>query len=235
MSGSSEEVVMRVSNVGVCYKQRVSFLKKADYWAVKDVSFNVFRGETIGVIGRNGVGKSTLLKVLTGIIMPDKGSVKSYGHTVALLGLLVGFKQKLSGRENAVMNAMLQGVDKSEIERKLDEIEKFAELEGFFDQPVSTYSAGMRTRLRFAVAMQVNPDIMLVDEVLGVGDASFSKKSGKVIKDRIRSKKTVIVVSHHLETIKELCTRVIWLEGGETKMVGPVDAVIENYKKALPN
>ena len=149
--------------------------------------------------------------------------------------MLVGFKQKLSGRENAVMSAMLQGVEKSEIESKLDEIEKFSELEGFFDQPVSTYSAGMRTRLRFSVAMQVNPDIMLVDEVLGVGDASFSKKSGKVIKDRIRSKKTVIVVSHHLETIKELCTRVIWLEVGETKMVGPVDAVLENYKKAFSN
>jgi lipopolysaccharide transport system ATP-binding protein len=230
---SPHEIALQVRNVGICYKQKTGFLRSTDFWAIKDITFDIKHGETLGVIGRNGVGKSTLLKVMTGIIEPDRGSVDTLGNSVSLLGLLVGFNHNLSGRDNAVMNAMLQGVSRKNIEDKLDEVEGFAELKGFFDQPVRTYSAGMRTRLRFAIAIQVNPDILLIDEVLGVGDASFSKKSGKVIRDRIQTNQTVMVVSHHLDTLRELCDRIVWLDAGETKIIGPAAEVLDSYKKAL--
>lgn len=230
---SQHEMAMQVRNVGICYKQKTGFLRSTDFWAIKDISFDIMHGETLGVIGRNGVGKSTLLKVMTGIIEPDCGSVDTLGNSVSLLGLLVGFNHNLSGRDNAVMNAMLQGVSRKNIESRLDEVEEFAELKGFFDQPVCTYSAGMRTRLRFAIAIQVNPDILLIDEVLGVGDAPFSKKSGKVIRDRVQTNQTVMIVSHHLDTLRELCDRIVWLDAGETRMIGLTTEVLDSYKKAL--
>jgi len=233
MTGIQHEIALQVSGVGVCYKQKTGLFSSSDFWAINNISFDIMHGDTLGVIGRNGVGKSTLLKVMTGIIEPDRGHVNAFGNSVSLLGLLVGFNQTLSGRDNAVMNAMLQGVSQKDIEDKLDEVEAFAELKGFFDQPVRTYSAGMRTRLRFAIAIQVNPDILLIDEVLGVGDAAFSKKSGKVIRERIESDQTVMIVSHHLETLYELCNRVVWLDGGETKMIGPTAEVLDSYKKAV--
>jgi len=233
MTVSQHGIAMQVCNIGVCYKQKAGFIRSSEFWAIKNISFDIMRGETLGVIGRNGVGKSTLLKVMTGVIEPDRGRVNTFDNSVSLLGLSVGFMQKLSGRDNAVMNAMLQGVRRRDIEAKLDEIEEFAELKGFFDQPVSTYSSGMRTRLRFAIAIQANPDILLIDEVLGVGDASFSIKSKKVMENRIHSDQTVMVVSHHLGTLEELCDRVIWIDAGETKMIGPTAEVLSKYKKAM--
>lgn len=235
MTVLQHETAMQVSGIGVCYKQKAGFLRTTDFWAIKNISFDIMHGETLGVIGRNGVGKSTLLRVMTGIIEPDRGYVNTCDSSVSLLGLLVGFNQNLSGRDNAVMNAMLQGVPRKDIETRLDEVEEFTELKGFFDQPVRTYSAGMRTRLRFAIAIQVNPDILLIDEMLGVGDAAFSKKSKKVIKDRIQSDQTVMVVSHHLDTLDELCDRVVWLDAGETKMIGSTAEVLDQYKKAVKN
>jgi len=229
---AQNEIALRVDSVGVCFKQKKGFFQKSDFWAIENVSFDILHGETLGVVGRNGVGKSTLLKVMTGIIAPDRGHVYTYDNNVSLLGLAVGFNQNLSGRDNAIMNALLQGVSKKHIENKLDEIEDFAELKGFFEQPVNTYSTGMRARLRFAIAIQVNPDILLIDEALGVGDASFSKKSAKVIKDRILMGQTAMIVSHHVDTLNELCNRVVWLDSGKTKMIGATEEVLDHYKKA---
>lgn len=227
------ELALRVSRVGICYRQRQGMFRSREFWALDDVCLDLRKGEALGLVGRNGAGKSSLLRVLAGIIHADRGQVETFGHSVALLGLLVGFNQHLSGRDNAVMNAMLQGVEREVIESKLHEVEAFAGLGGFFDQPVRTYSAGMRTRLRFAIAIQVNPDILLVDEVLGVGDAPFSKKSAKVIRERIQSEQTVLVVSHSTGTLKSLCDRVAWIEDGKTRMIGKTTEVLDCYEQAV--
>jgi len=229
----NQQVALRVSNVGVYYKQKTGLLRSEQFWALKDVSFELFKGESLGLIGRNGVGKSSLLKVLAGIINADRGGVETFGHSISLLGLLVGFNQSLSGRDNAVMNAMLQGVEREYIESKLEDIKEFTGLGQFFDQPVNTYSAGMRTRLRFAIATQVNPDILLVDEVLGVGDVQFKKKSEQIMRKRIHSEQTVLVVSHNLGTLRSLCKRIVWIENGVTRMVGDTDEVLECYEKEM--
>ncbi|ATX81418.1 lipopolysaccharide transport system ATP-binding protein [Mariprofundus ferrinatatus] len=223
---------MRVCNIGVCYKQKRGFMRSSEYWALKNVSFDIFHGETLGVIGRNGVGKSSLLKVLAGVIKPDRGHIETMVDSVALLGLQVGFKQTLSGRDNAIMNGMMQGVSRTVMEEKLTEIIGFTELEGFIDQPVCNYSAGMRARLRFAIAIQSDPDVLLIDEALGVGDAGFRKKSAEVIKSRIASDQTVLIVSHDMDTLRGLCQRILWVDQGETRMIGPVDEVLYQYESS---
>lgn len=224
------ENALQLSNVGVCYKRKLGLFKHSNFWAINDISFNVRQGETLGIIGRNGVGKSTLLKAISGIIRPDRGQVNTFGNSVSLLGLAVGFSQKLSGRENTIINALLQGVSKKYILSKLDEIEEFSGLTGFFDQPVNTYSDGMRIRLRFSIAIQVNPDILLIDEALGVGDETFKNKSSKIIKDRARSGHTVIIVSHHPETLTDLCGKLVWIDSGVTKLSGKTEDVLNEYK-----
>lgn len=231
MKNQAKEPVISIRNVGVYYRQRHGLFRSSDYWALKDISFDLYGGETLGVIGHNGVGKTTLLKVLAGIIKPSKGTVLNNNHRISLLALHVGFYPHLSGRENAVMGAMLQGLSKKHIDAKLHEVEEFSELGEFFDQPLRTYSSGMRARLGFAVAVQVDPDILLIDEVLGVGDAAFKKKSADQIKDRIRSNHTVLIVSHNLPSLKELCDRIIWIEDGKTRMEGAPDDVIFAYQE----
>lgn len=226
---------LQLSNVGVCYKKKAGLFKNSDFWAINNISFDVKQGETIGIIGKNGVGKSTLLKVITGIIKPDCGHVNTFGNSVSLLGLAVGFSQKLSGRENTIINALLQGVSKKYILSKIDEIEEFSGLTGFFDQPVNTYSDGMRTRLRFSIAIQVNPDILLIDEALGVGDEAFKRKSSKEIKDRALSGHTVIIVSHHPETLTDLCDKLVWIDSGIAKLSGKTEDVLEAYKCSSKN
>lgn len=223
---------MSFQNAGVHYKKHLKIFRNQGHWALRNVSFDIFHGETLGVIGRNGSGKSTLMKLMAGIINPDEGKRTSAVLSVQLLSLQVGFLGHLSGRENAVMSGMLLGMRKNEVTSRLDAIIEFSELGKQIDDPVRTYSAGMRARLGFAVANETNPDVLLIDEALGVGDARFREKSKAVMSARINSDKTVIMVSHNEETIKQFCDRVIWLEAGTIKLVGDASSVIDAYLQA---
>lgn len=227
--------ILSLHHVGLCYSRRNGFLRRRQYWALRDVSFDLHRGETLGIIGKNGVGKSTLLRVLAGIISPNTGNIKVLrkGMRVSLISLQAGFVPFLSGRENAVLNGILLGASKREIESQLDNIIAFSELKDFIDQPVNTYSTGMRARLGFSVAYHVDPDVMLLDEVLGVGDESFRKKSTEAMKKRIRSEKTVVLVSHSLPLLREVCDRLIWIEDGATKAQGSVTEVLKGYLASI--
>jgi len=224
---------MSLQNVGVSYRRRAGMLRWSRYWALNDISFDLFRGETLGVIGRNGVGKSTLLQVMAGIISPDKGVIVRNDCSVSLLSLQVGFIPHLTGRENAVLSGMLLGIHRVDIEKAMPEIIEFSGLGGFIDEPVRSYSTGMRARLGFSVSIQINPDVILVDEVLGVGDAEFRKKSNVAMRDKISSDKTVVIVSHDENTLKELCDRVIWVDNQGTNETGGVDDVLLSYQKSF--
>lgn len=227
----SEHSIFSLNNVGVNYKSSLSLFKRDDYWALKDVSFDVHSGETLGVIGKNGAGKSTLMKVMAGIINPDKGVVSKNDMSVLLLSLQVGFMPHLSGAENAVLSGILLGMRKNSVIDAMPEIISFSELGDFIDKPVRTYSAGMKARLGFAVAQQADPDVLLMDEVLSVGDAQFRKKSLEAMNERIRSDKTVILISHNEETIRDYCSRVVWINDGCSYMEGSPDHVLAEYNK----
>jgi lipopolysaccharide transport system ATP-binding protein len=226
------EPVLRFQDVGVRYKKSLKIFHNPGHWALRHVSFDVFHGETLGVIGRNGSGKSTLMKLMAGIISPDEGNKQSMASSVQLLSLQVGFLGHLSGRENAIMSGMLLGLRKKDIIARLDEIVEFSELGKQIDDPVRTYSAGMRARLGFAVANQTDPDVLLIDEALGVGDARFREKSKAVMSARIDSDKTVVMVSHNEETIRQFCDRVIWLEAGSIQQSGDTESVVTAYLQA---
>ena len=198
-------------------------------WALKDVSFEVKRGEVVGVIGRNGAGKTTLLKVLSRITEPTRGRVKLYGRLGSLLEVGTGFHPELTGRENIYLNGAILGMKKREIESKFDEIVSFAEVERFVDTPVKRYSSGMSVRLAFAVAAHLQPQILLVDEVLAVGDVEFQKKCIGKMEKIANEGKTALVVSHNMSTVKALCTRAMLLEGGVMKAIGLVDDVVAQY------
>jgi len=198
-------------------------------WALKHVDFTVERGEVIGVIGRNGAGKSTLLKILSRITEPTTGSVKLYGRVASLLEVGTGFHPELTGRENIFLNGAILGMRKAEIERKFDEIVAFAELEKFLDTPVKRYSSGMYMRLAFAVASHLEPEILLIDEVLAVGDAAFQKKCLGKMGDVAREGRTVLFVSHNMVAIQSLCRRALWLDRGEVVENGAAGAVVTNY------
>ncbi len=225
--------VLILENVGVAYRRGRSLRGGELYWALKDISLDLKHGETLGVIGRNGVGKTTLLKVIAGIIAPDRGEIRNAGVSASLLSLQVGFVPLLTGRENAILSGMLLGAPKSRIEQNMDELVAFAELEDFIDEPVSSYSAGMRARLGFSVAMQADPDILLIDEVLGVGDAAFRKKSSEEIQRRIRSNRSVILVSHNTAMMARLCDRVVWIEQGVSRMQGEAGDVLAAYEASI--
>jgi len=207
--------------------------RRQTYWALKNVSFDLFQGETLGVIGRNGVGKTTLLRVIAGLISPDRGRLRGARVTASLLSLQVGFLPHLTGRENGILSGLLLGMRRREVVRKMPEIAAFAELGDFLDQPVNTYSSGMRARLGFAVAFHADPDIILADEVLGVGDAEFRKKSEAAMREQIRSNKTVVLVSHNAASIRQLCDRAVWLENGESRAQGETKDVLDQYLTAL--
>jgi len=197
--------------------------------ALDDISFQVEKGMTFGVIGENGSGKSTLLKVITGIAKPTSGGVHVDGKISALIELGAGFHPEISGRENIFINGIMLGLSKKEITEKFDEIVRFAELETFIDAPVKTYSSGMHMRLGFSVAINVNPDILLIDEVLAVGDASFVPKCLDRIDDFRRRKKTILFVSHDLATVEKICDRVIWLKQGKIQTMGEPKRVVDAY------
>lgn len=229
----NRETLIAVQNVGVRFNTRKSLFGSDYVDALRDVSFNINRGDSVGVIGRNGAGKTTLLRLLGGIIRPDKGEIINNNATTALLALQVGFDAELSGRVNAVLSGMLLGFRKHEVEESLKKIIEFSELGPFIDKPVKSYSAGMRARLGFSVALKMSPDVLLVDEVLGVGDAGFRRKSISVMQEKLKSDQTIVLVSHNANTVKKLCSRAVWIEDGISRLEGDVDEVVGAYERYL--
>ncbi|HSR53040.1 MAG TPA: ABC transporter ATP-binding protein [Acidobacteriota bacterium] len=232
-NGGESQTVISVRSLGVCFKARLGLFRKArPFWALRQVTFDVLAGETFGIIGPNGAGKSTLLRVMAGIRRPTEGSVESNGYDVTLLALQAGFLPYLSGRANVILNGILLGATRRQMVDRMDEVVDFAGLRDFIDWPLWSYSSGMRARLGFSTAYHVDPEVMLIDETLAAGDAEFSRKSAKAIRQRLRSDKTVVLVSHHLESIRSLCQRALWLENGRIRAVGPSSQVVEAYQNS---
>lgn len=213
-------------------KERVLFRKRSRYeerWVLKGISFNVRKGEAIGLVGHNGCGKSTTLKLLTKIIYPDSGTVEMRGRVSSLIELGAGFHPDMSGRENIYTNASIFGLSKKEIDARVDDIIAFSELEDYIDNPVRTYSSGMYMRLAFSVAINVDADILLIDEILAVGDAHFQEKCFEKLQDIKKNGTTIVIVSHSLGQIEEICDRSIWIDAGKIRMEGRPEEVHEKY------
>lgn len=198
-------------------------------WALRDVSFEVEPGEVIGIIGRNGAGKSTLLKILSRVTKPTAGEVDLYGRVGSLLSVGTGFHPNLSGRENIYLNGTILGMRRAEIKRKFDEIVAFSEVEQFLETPVKHYSSGMYVRLAFAIAAHLEPEILLLDEVIAVGDAAFQKKCVDKIREIPLKGHTVFFVSHNLETVRDLCRRVLFIQSGQLQLDGDAASVVDQY------
>lgn len=217
------------------FKTRIDKKKKTEFWALTDVSFNVSKGEVVGFIGSNGAGKSTLLKIIAGVMKPTKGSVEIGGNICPMIELGAGFDMDLTARENIFLNGAVLGYSKKFIEQKFNEIVEFSELQDFLDVPVRNFSSGMVARLAFSIATIVDPEILIVDEILSVGDIAFQQKSESKMRSMIGGGTTVLFVSHSLEQIKNLCDRVIWLENGKIVKVGPSDEVCSEYENKMLN
>jgi len=243
-----KEVVIRVENVTKSYPvyhhltagfknflfhlpSTIKAIRNSKFEALKDVSFEVYKGETVGVIGKNGAGKSTLLGLIAGVLKPDRGKVITKGRISPLLELGAGFHPDLTGRENIMLNGVLLGMTRKEILKKIDEIIRFSELEEFIDQPIRTYSSGMIARLGFSVIAHLEPDILLIDEILAVGDIDFQKKCIDKILTFKKNSVTILFVSHNLEQVQELCDRVIWIDNHRIKMSGEPEEVIKAYSE----
>lgn len=225
--------LLRAEHVGVSFWQRTGFFRGQHFWAVNDITFDLYKGETFGIIGRNAAGKSTLLQSLAGIISADRGIIETRAASASLLSLRAGFVPYLNGRENAFLNGLMLGMPREKVRQNLESVKEFSELGDFFEQPVMTYSSGMKARLGFSSAMYFEPEILLIDEMLGVGDADFKKKSSAAMREKIQSNLTVVLVSHNPSTIRELCSRAMWMEEGETVSVGPVDEVMDKYDEFI--
>lgn len=206
-------------------------LKYKEYLALDNVSFEVEKGKTLGLIGTNGAGKSTTLKVISGILKPTEGKVITRGNIVPMLELGAGFDLELTGRENIYLNGAILGYTKEYLESKYEDIVDFSEIREFIDQPIRNYSSGMMAKLAFSIASVVQPEILIVDEILSVGDDKFQKKSRNRMKELMSGGATVLFVSHNMEQIEELCDKVIWLDHGKVKMFGDTKEVCEAYKK----
>lgn len=234
--------VITVKDLKISYKTLKAFsikksllklkkIKTENFEAIRGVSFNVEKGKIVGIIGKNGSGKSTLLRSIAGIFSPDSGTINLHNNSVSLLSIGVGFQKKLSGYENIFLSGMLLGFSEQQIKEKLDEIIKFSELGKFIYKPVSSYSSGMYSKLAFSITAILETDIMLIDEVLSVGDIKFKEKSYKKMKELINDEnRTVLIVSHSLGTLKELCNEVIWLHEGKIKQIGEPKEVIKAYE-----
>lgn len=237
--------MIKVSNVSMKYiithdriqslkEFTVAFLKRKlvyeEFWALKGISFEVEKGEVMGIIGRNGAGKSTLLKIISGILKPTEGSVQLKGNIVPMLELGSGFDYDLTGRENIFLNGSILGYSERFLKGKFDEIVEFAELDKFIDVPIRNYSSGMLMRLAFSIATVVEPDILIVDEILAVGDEAFQAKSKARMMELMGGGTTVLFVSHNLDQIREICNRVIWLDEGKIKMTGETQQVCDAYR-----
>ncbi|MBN1182298.1 MAG: ABC transporter ATP-binding protein [Bacteroidales bacterium] len=208
--------------------------KKVKYFqAIKGVSFNVEKGINLGIIGSNGSGKSTLLRLLANTLAPDKGSIVNNSQSVSLLSLGVGFKPDLTGHENIYINGLLLGLSRTEIDQKMDEIIDFSELGDFIYNPVRTYSSGMKSRLSFSIAINVDPDLLIVDELFSVGDERFKEKSSSRMESMLKDNRTVIMVSHNLSSIERYCSKVIWIEDGRVFKMGEPKNIIPMYKEYM--
>jgi ABC-2 type transport system ATP-binding protein len=205
----------------------------SDFWALQNVSFEVYQGETFALIGENGSGKSTMLKCLTRILRPDQGTVHVNGKVSALLELGAGFHLELSGRENVFLNGAILGLSQKELKRRFDEIVDFAGVEAFIDEPVKNYSSGMYVRLGFSVAINVDPDVLLVDEVLAVGDEAFQRKCNEKFAEMRHDGKTIVLVSHGLAAVQNLCDRAAWFSHGHLMQIGRPREVIEAYTDSV--
>ena len=226
MNSDESEPLLSLRHVGVRYRLRRKIEGSRDYWALRDVTLDVHAGETLAVLGSNGAGKSTLMKVMAGIVAPDRGECRLQpGCRVSLLALGAGFEINLTGRENAMLGGMLLGLHRRTMSKRLPRVEEFAGLGEFFDQPLYTYSSGMVARLGFAVALEVDPDVLLVDEILSVGDLSFQDKSLAALTGRMAAGKTVVFISHDFRMISRLCHRAVWIDAGATIAAGPVSEV----------
>ena len=206
--------------------------KKEEFWALKDVSFSVKKGEVVGLIGSNGAGKSTLLKVVSGVMKPTKGKVTVNGVISPMIELGAGFDSELTARENIFLNGAILGYSKEFLESKFEEIVEFSELRDFLDVPVKNFSSGMTAKLAFSIATIVNPEILIVDEILSVGDIKFQEKSKNKMLEMIKGGTTVLYVSHSLDSIKQLCDRVIWLEHGKIVKMGDTKEICKDYYDA---
>ena len=246
LSGSEPRI--RVEDVSVTYRtslEKAPTLKDTvlklgrrekvvrEIEALKGVSFEVPEGQVLGVVGANGAGKSTLMRTVAGILPPTSGRVEVHGRVSTLLALGVGFNRKLTGRQNVVLGGLAAGLTRDELQEKYDEIVAFAELEEFMDMPMRTYSSGMYGRLAFAVAVTMEPEILIIDEALSVGDARFRKKSFAKMRELCGEDRTILLVSHALGSIKELCDSAIWMHQGELRMWDEPDAVVDSYTEFL--
>ena len=246
---AKNDVALRVNDVSICFnlsKEKVDnfkelFIKKLkgeklrfnEFWALKDVSFELKKGERLGILGLNGAGKSTLLKVIAGVYKPTKGSVQRYGHMATMIELGAGFDPNYTGRENIFLYGSVLGFSKEFLMSKYDEILEFSELGEFIDVPIKNYSSGMKARLGFSIATVVEPEILILDEVLSVGDAKFRKKCEKKMKKMFDHGVTVLFVSHSLAQVKRLCNKAIILEHGQLIAKGDIDDVVEIYEKKI--
>ena len=204
-----------------------------DFWVFKNINFEVKKGEVVGIVGRNGAGKSTILKIISGILTPTTGKVTLNGNVVPMLELGSGFDQDLTGRENIFLNGSILGYSEEFLKEKYDEIVEFSELGEFIESPIRNYSSGMMMRLAFSIATIVQPEILIVDEILAVGDEAFQKKSKRKMLELMGGGTTVLFVSHSIDQIREMCNRVIWLEKGEVKMEGETKMVCDAYQKYI--
>ncbi len=210
-------------------------MQKVDFWALKDVSFQIKQGEVVGIVGRNGAGKSTLLKILSRITVPTEGRIGINGRTASLLEVGTGFHQELTGRENIFLNGAILGMTRAEIIRRFDEIVEFSGVEEFLDTPVKRYSSGMYVRLAFAVAAHLEPEILIIDEVLAVGDVGFQKKCLGKMGSFAQSGRTVLFVSHNMEAVRTLCQRCVWIKDGRLHKDGNADDIVEDYFNNISN
>ncbi len=244
----SERTAINVEDVSVTYRtsfERAPTLRSTvtrlgrrervvrEVEAVRNVSFDVPHGTVLGVVGANGAGKSTLVRTIAGILPPNEGRIEVHGRVSTLLALGVGFNRKLSGRENVVLGGLAAGIKREQLAEKYDDIVKFAELEDFIDMPMRTYSSGMYGRLAFSVAVNMDPDILLIDEALSAGDARFRRKSAEKMRELCGEDRTVILVSHALGTIKELADQAIWMHKGELRMWDDPETVVSAYTEFL--
>ena len=243
---SSEEPILRAENISKCYEmynkpshrlwQTLTRGKKKfykEFWALNGISFSIKRGECVGIIGRNGSGKSTLLQIIAGTLSPTTGDIEFNGKVAALLELGSGFNPEFTGRENIYMNGSVLGLSKKEINEKFNDITEFADIGDFIDQPVKTYSSGMTVRLAFAVQAQLDPDILIVDEALAVGDAAFQMKCISRMRNLMDSGVTVLFVSHSVQAVRSFCNWTIWLDRGEIRMKGKTSEVTSRYMEYL--
>ncbi|MEP0201386.1 MAG: ATP-binding cassette domain-containing protein [Halioglobus sp.] len=230
----ASNVLLSLQEIGLCYERRGSLFKRISHEILRGINLDLYRGETLGIVGRNGCGKSSLLRIMAGIMDPTSGSVliePDIHRAVLAIGL--GFRPDLTGRDNAYLSSILQGNSKKQAKEYLGSIKQFSELGDAFEDPVKTYSSGMQSRLGFSTALFSHVDILFIDEVLSVGDGYFQKKALSAIKEKISGDQTVVFVSHSSASVKSICDRVIWLQDGVIKMQGEVTSTVRAYEKTL--